>query len=147
MPEDPNVIDWPALLERLEELGVDLDQPQDPIRAGVYEVAVTKAIVSHLNSRASWTVTLVVRGGRYDGHHIWAQLAVSKTAPATTKKFFAAAEALGLELEFFDQHPTANTVAEALLGRSCRVLVSKHRDGHTNVNDWLPLDRQPETLF
>lgn len=97
----------------------------EPIPDGSYDAQVAAAEALESSTRKTmFKVKFQVLTGPYAGRPVWSNLVISPENPSALGYFFANMAALGLTSDYFAQNPHPTHVADALVGRQCRVEVS-----------------------
>lgn len=111
---------WSDLLKAAGEASFEALPPD------VYDVVVdTTEAAETSTGKPMIKVKFKVQGGPYDQKTVFNQFVISYDSPTAMNFFFRHMAALGLNEAFFVANPKIAQVAQALVGRRCRVKLSQ----------------------
>jgi hypothetical protein len=102
----------------------------EALPANVYDVEVTKCVFKHATSgKPMFAVTFKVLAGPLAGKGLWHNITVTQDNDKAMYWFFKSMRDLGLGEAFFKTNPTNEAIAQALVGKQCRVDVGIQAKG------------------
>lgn len=120
MTTPPGAFNWGALMD---QVGAGFT----PLPVGEYDVVVdTAEATQSTTQKTMFKVRFKVESGPHAGRIVYNNFTISPENANALRFFFQHMGAMGLTREFFAGNPTPQQVADALLGRRCRIGV-KHR--------------------
>lgn len=110
--------------ELLEESG----GAYEPVPKGSYDVIIdTCEATQSSTGKLMYKLQYKILGGPQAGRIVYNNITLTKDKKNALKMFFTNMKAMGLPNEYFANSPAPETVAAALVGRSCNIIVD-HRE-------------------
>lgn len=98
----------------------------EALPVGDYEVTVQAAEAKKTSTdKVMFKVAFTVTSGPHANRKIWNNFVVSPESPPAMSYFFQHMGAMGLTREFFAANPHPDQVAQALVGRSCKLTLEQ----------------------
>ena len=119
------------------------DSDFSPIPASDYTVKITSTEATKSSTdKPMWKYTIEVQDGPHATRKVFGQQTLSQESPNALDMFFRQMAAIGLTKEFFKTKPTAQQIADAMLGRQfrARIAIKEYQGSPRNeVKGWFPL--------
>ena len=113
-----------------------------PIPASDYNVKITSTeATKSTTDKPMWKYTVEVLDGPHAGRKVWGQQTLTQDNPNALDIFFRQMAAAGLTKEFFRTKPSAQEIADAMLGRvfRARVAIKEYQGSPRNeIKGWNP---------
>jgi hypothetical protein len=109
--------------------------PYEPVPKNEYEVVIDSCEVGKSSTdKLMYKLKYKIVGGPQNGRTVYNNITLTTDKPNALKMFFTQMKAMGLPNEYWASNPSPDTVAAALVGRQCRIIVD-HREWNGEMRE------------